>query len=511
MRDTDQNAAEPTTPPPVADTTSTDPDRLPLHQRLRRDWGEWFKTNWPWFALALVLAIAGWLLVKPAPPKTIVIATGRGDGSYHWFAKRYAETFKASGVTLEVRETAGTVENYRLLADPNSGVSVAIVQGGACPPDLGVELHAIASLYLEPVWVFYRGQELARFSDLAGKRIAVGPDGSGTREIAMRLLAANGVAASAAPATPTAAPTSQPVRSDSPATMPIAPVELRAQAGQSAVDALRAGEVDAIVLVIAPSSPIVQRLLREEGPDGIRLLNFERHEAYARIFPFVSDVKLPRGVVDLKGDLPSRDVFLVAPAANLVAREDLHPALVPLLAKAASLAHDRGDLLSAPGTFPSARFVEFPLDPAARDYFQSGPPFLQRYLPFWIAALVDRMKVLLLPLLTLVIPLVRIAPPLYVWRIRSRIYRWYRVLRDADQKLRSPPNSSTDHAQFERELATLVQMEKEIGEVKVPLAYMEEFYNLRLHADFVRRRIEERLGGQRRAQTEQLVVVPVSQ
>lgn len=462
------------------------PSKAPsLLERFRSGRGEWLRTWWPWLVVAAVLTAVGWFLVKPAPPDTVVIATGRSDGAYHAFAGRYAEAFHDSGVTLDVRESAGSVENYRLLADGGSGFSVAIVQGGSVPPDLSKELRSIASLYLEPVWVFYRGGEaIGDFGGLRGKRLAVGPEGSGTRAIAQRLLAANGVATGDAAATAAAASATTAPAADA--------VTFHPHAGGEAADALRAGEVDAALFVLPPTNPLVRDLLADEQPHGIRLLSLDRHEAYARVFPFVSDVKLPRGVVDLARNLPPRDVHLVAPAANLVARADLHPAIVALLIRSATLVHERGDLLGAAQRFPNTQYVELPMDSAAREYFRSGPPLLQRYLPFWLAALVDRMKILLLPLITLVIPLARWAPPLYDWRIRSRIYRWYQVLRDVDQRLRDTPDGFGGR-RLDAELETIATMERELGEVKVPLSYMEEFYNLRLHTQFVRRRLEERL------------------
>lgn len=434
----------------------------------------------PWIIVAGILLLIGWFFVKPAPPARVVIAAGPKDGAYYHFAKMYSQTFADNDVTLEVRETAGTVENYRLLQ--SGEVSLAIVQGGAAPQGMQVELGSVASLYLEPVWVFHRGDEADQIVNLRGRRIAIGAEGSGTRAIALRLLAANDIAeAAGAPPPPRAGtqPTSAPTQ---PATT-LVPI-----GGRKAIDALAAGEIDAAFFVISPTSPLVQELLRKPG---IRLMNVDRHEAYTRMFPYLSSVKLPRGVIDLDDNLPAQDVHLVAPAANLVIRDDLHPTLIPLVAKAASLAHERGDLLSRPGEFPSMHFIEFPIDPAAREYFRSGPPFLQRYLPFWVAALVDRMKILLLPLITLLIPLMRIGPPLYVWRIRSRIYRWYRVLRDLDY--RSQQEAKDAKQSFDEEFEVLRALEAELRDEKVPLSYMEEFYNLRLHAEYIRRKLEERV------------------
>jgi hypothetical protein len=204
--------------------------------------------------------------------------------------------------------------------------------------------------------------------------------------------------------------------------------------------------------------------------------------------------------VDLARDVPPRDTYVVAPAANLVARADLHPSVVALLMRAVFAEHERGGMLARPGQFPSTDFIEWPLHPAAREYFRGGPPFLQRYLPFWVAALIDRMKFLLLPLVTLLLPLMRIAPPLYAWRVRSRIYRWYRVLRGVDERLRQearaeragrlPP--AEREAELRHDRALLRGLEAELADVNVPLSYMFEYYNLRLHVEMVARRLDER-------------------
>lgn len=470
---------------PSTSRSSSALERIPLYNRFRDQTGLWetIRASWLWIFLAALLLAIGWMLVRPAPPDKVVIATGSNDGAYYWFAQQYAETFKENNVTLEVRETRGSIDNYRLLSEEPAGardedqVSVAIVQSGTAPPESLGHLRSIASLYLEPIWFFHRGEPITHLSQLAGKRFAAGPEGSGTRSVVEKLLTANGLSWTSATA--------------SPATRPAILFDPRS--GRAAAEALKSGQLDAIALVLSPRHPLIAELLSQ--PE-IRLASLERHEAYSRVFPFLSDVKLPRGTIDLARDLPPEDVYLVAPAANLICRDDVHPSIVVLLMKAAMKAHERGDLLTRPGELPSTRFVEFPVNPQAAEYFKSGPPFLQRYLPFWAAALVDRMKILILPLLTLVLPLARIAPPLMVWRIRSRIYRWYRVLREIDKRIRADAaagNADADPRRFDDDIQTLEEMEKELAVEKVPLSYMQEFYNLRLHTDYLRRKLEDRI------------------
>jgi len=414
--------------------------------------------------------------VKPAPPKQIVIATGSKSGSYFEFAAAYGDHLGNQGIEVVVRETAGSIENYRLLMDESSGVSVAIVQGGTAPGAVvggggaseGGEITAIASVYLEPVWVFHRGREpFTRMEQLKGRIIAVGGEGSGVRALAMQLLEETGVTATAAPDAATGTAT-----------------RFEPLGGQNAVDALKRGEIDAAIFVISPQAALVRDLIDE--PD-IHLMSLDLAPAYARRLPFLSSVTLPEGVLDLKANLPGRDVRMVAAAANIVARGDVHPAVVPLLIEAAEKAHQRGGLISDPGMFPSQRLTEFPMNRAAEYYFENGKSFLYRVLPFWAASMADRMKILLLPLLTLLIPLFRLAPPLYRWRTRSRIYRWYRVLRVVDEHIGDPSKSATLGEEAER----LRQLDEEVNSTVVPLSYMEEYYNLRVHIELMRYRLKE--------------------
>lgn len=411
----------------------------------------------PWLALSAVVLVLGWRFTDPAPPRRVVIATGSPSGAYHAFGEAYAGFLARNAIQLEVRATSGSLENYRLLLDGASGVDIAIVQGGTAPPRHDTKdeptLRAIASLFLEPVWLFVRGDASGGLPGLRGKRVAVGPEGSGTRAVALELLAALGLGEPGA-------------------------ARFEAFETGKAVEALKSGEVEAAFFVSSPTAPFIKEIL---GMDGIQLMSFERGEALARVFPYLRPVKLPRGVIDLAQDLPRTDIQLVAPVASLVARESLHNAFVPLFLEAATRIHEPGGLLSDPGTFPSPRFVEFPLDEAAREYFRSGPPFLQRYLPFWVAAAVDRLKILLLPLLTLLFPLFKVAPPLLRWRTRRRIYRWYGVLEEIEQ---------ADGIPRAERLERLAALEEEIARVQVPLSYGEEHHNLRLHAEYVRRRVE---------------------
>lgn len=431
-------------------------------QRNLKRW--WFRLWGSGFLLVFVVLVVAWFFVEPAPPKRIVIAVGAKDGAYWQFAQQYAEVFKQHGIELELRKTAGSLDNYRQLIAEND-IHVAIVQGGSVPEEIreSNQLESIASLYLEPVWVFYRGDELiTEVRQLKGNSIAVGRKNSGTEALSRLLLKENGVEI-------------------------VKKGRFVSIGGEEAKAQLQAGKIDSAFFVTSPQSPIIHDLILS---DDVKLLSFERHEAYSQRFPFLSDVILQRGVVDLSKNLPAENVHLISPAANLVASPELHDSLIPLFIKAATLTHERGERLMRSERFPSTDFVEFPLNESARLYFESGPPFLQKYLPFWLASLVDRAKVLILPLVTLIFPLFKIAPPLYRWRIRSRIYKWYELLRaiETDLKPGTTRNALLQH------IDAVADIERELDDLSsVPLAHMEEFYNLRLHVELVRGRVKRLL------------------
>jgi TRAP transporter TAXI family solute receptor len=415
------------------------------------------KTFGPAIALTLIGFIIAWQFVNPAPPHTITIATGQADGAYYLFAERYREILAEASVTLEIRKTAGSLENLRLLEAGE--VDLAFFQGGSGISTADDDITALGSLYYEPLWVFYRHPEVAhRLTDFQGKRLATGAAGSGTRELVRDLLEYN--------------------RINSPAD------KLQAPGGKAAARALRQDAADAAFFVASPRSPLIQELLRDKT---IRLMSFTRAAAYTDLNHALAAVTLPEGVIDLQANLPPQDVALLASTANLIARDDFHPALVSLLLQAATRVHGGGGLFEKPGEFPNARHVDFPLNEDARRFYRHGPPFLQRYLPFWTANLVDRMMIMLVPLLTILVPLVKVMPPTYRWQVRRKIYRWYHELHAID--IQHPDQAPA------AELAELLQrldvIEEEVRKVKVPLSYSDELYNLRLHIGMLRNRLRD--------------------
>jgi TRAP transporter TAXI family solute receptor len=437
-------------------------------QPRRRSQGKQAIAVWVWIlGSCLAALIATYVMfVEPPPPHKIVIASGAQNGAYFRHAREYAEDLQKEGLSVEVRETAGTVENLRLLGQEGSGVAVAIVQGGVASPEEVQQLYALGSLYREPLWVFYRGDKrLERLSQVAGKRIGVGPAGSGTYAIAMRLLAANGLI-------------------DSRSSEGNGRTVLVQDNVAAAAKALQNGELDAAFFVAAFEADYIQGLLNDSR---VNLMNFDQHEAYHRRFRFLSSVTVPVGMVNLGQNLPVRDVALLAPTAMLAVRKDFHPALIPLLLTTATRIHGKGDELSDPGEFPSASYCDFPVSEDAKRFYKSGQPVLQRLLPFWLASLADRAKVMLIPLVMLMMPLLRAAPPLMRWRTRRKIYRWYSDLRDIDQRL----IAGLSGPDLDQELARLQEIEHQVAYVDVPLSYMEEFYHLRLHLGMVQQHLVE--------------------
>lgn len=426
--------------------------------RWRWAWREQLSVAAPAVVAAVVAFVVAVQWVKPAPPSRVVIATGRADGAYYRFAQQYAARLAREGITLEIRETSGSVENIRLLENPASGVDLGFVQGGTGDGAKTDTLVSLASLYFEPLWVFSRAAPgPTDLRGLRGRRLAVGPEGSGTRAVALTLLAANGVTEANARLLPVT--------------------------GMDAVQELRRGTVDTVFLVAAPGSPTVSEMLRTPG---IALLSFPRADAYTKRFPFLTKLVLPAGGLSLEANRPPRETVLLAPAATLVVRADFHPALVDLVLVTAAAVHGQRGLFEAAQQFPSPDHLEFPLMGEAGRYHRSGPPLLTRYLPFWAATLVDRVKVLVLPLLVLV-PLARLVPPAYRWRIRSKIIKRYRDVVEVDQLLTRRPSPS-ECAEL---LGQLDRIEDEVRGLRIPLGHADAHYHLRLHLDLVRRRVQE--------------------
>lgn len=414
--------------------------------------------------ILIAISLCAWIVLRfarPLPPDTIVMTTGSPDGAYHAFALRYQQILKRHGVNLELRRSSGALENLNRLQDPNAGIDVGFVQTGLAEAREDNGLVSLGSLFYEPVWIFYRSDAtLDRLIQLVSRRVAVGASGSGTRAMADLLLAANDL---------------------TPDMLTLVPI-----GGDAAATALSASEVDAAIYVGAPESPVIRTLIA--NPD-IKLMSITIAEAYARRFPFLTALTLPQGSMDLVREYPRQNTQLFAPTATLIARDDLHPALVSLLLQAATEVHSGAGPFHRVRDFPAPRDGDYPLSSEAQRYYKAGPPFLQRYLPFWVAVLVDRLLFLLLPVLAVALPLLRIMPAVYSWRVRRRIYRWYGELKYLEEEVRDSPPDSSHAGEF---LDRLDRIEDRAFRRTLPLAFQNEMYTLREHIDLVRHTLSRR-------------------
>ncbi|MFT4841840.1 MAG: TRAP transporter TAXI family solute receptor [Planctomycetota bacterium] len=424
------------------------------------------------WAAAAVLTIIGitllMQLVGPSPPKKITFASGTPGGAYHAFAEKYRDELAEQGVEVEVIDTDGSQENLELLASKRA--DVAFVQSGtgnlAKDPKA---LRGIASLYYEPLWIFQKGQpSITQLSEVAGKRLAIGNPRSGTYAVVKHLLDLNGITA------------------DDTNNTTLLPLEMTA-----ARDKLLKGEIDYAFFIASPDASVIADLL---AAPGIKLVGIKRHKAYVRKVLFVTDIEIAQGTFDLRNNIPSEDLVVLSTLATLVCQKELHPAIVELLTSTAHKLHSEAQALSRGGEFPSPKNLEFPIHEAANDYFQSGPSLLARYLPFWLANLLKKLLVLAIPILTLMLPLMKITPVVYKATMRKRIHRYYDTLDQIEDRT----DEATTAAQFascEDDLQRLTKL-VESG-IEVPSTFRNEEYDLRLHVAHVgeqlRKKRDERL------------------
>lgn len=404
-------------------------------------------------AAAVVFVIA-LQYIKPAPPDVVVMATGEQGGAYYGFAEKYQQYLAREGIQLQLVQTAGSVENLELLQQKK--VDLAFVQGGTRSPGVEYQLEGLASLYYEPLWLFHRDTiNLDRIATLDSLQVAIGAEGSGTRSLVLRLLGDNKL------------------QTDN--------ISLLSLDAADAASQLKAGLIDAAFFVSSPSSELVTELLHAPG---LQLASFQRAKAYTRRHRFLTELLLPEGAEDLQINVPQRDVQLLAPTASIVAGEDIHPAIAGLVMQALQIVHNEGGWFEQTGQFPNSDNLEFPLNEQAASYYRRGPPFLQRFLPFWAASLIDRMKVMLLPIFVMLIPMFKIMPPLYRWRMRARIYRWYEELEAVDFEF-----LEDGAGQRQKLLEKLDKIELEVRQIKVPLSFADQVYHLREHIDLVRQKL----------------------
>ena len=416
----------------------------------------------PFIVLAITLLVLAYWWMDPNPPKRVTLATGPAQSAYEEFGKRYTKALAAEGIEVITVPSDGSAANLQLLRDGK--VDLGFVQGGTSDYTESDEekLSSLGSLFVEPVWLFYQEASarkstltatLSALTQLQGLRINMGTPGSGVPSLMDKLLESN--------------------RIDT-ATLTISTL-----AQTPATVAFLNSELDAIVFASAPESLMVQMLLQTPG---VKLMNFAQSEAYSRRFPFLSPTRLPRGVVDLAGNVPPEDVRLVAPTTALITRNTTHPALLQLFALAGNQIQGGAGWFKRAREYPNIENNELPIAKEAERAIKSGPPLLQRYLPFWVANVVERMWLAMGIIIAIMLPLSRIIPPMYAFRVRSRIFRWYGQLRDIEHRA----DEAKDTAPLLKELQ---ELESRAAKVSVPLSYTDELYALRSNIQLVRKKL----------------------
>ena len=393
----------------------------------------------------------------PAPPSKITMATAFKGSSFEYWGRQYREIFARSNVELELRETAGAPENLKLLQDPKSGVQIALVVGGVSDGKHSPGLLSLGTVYNNPFWLFYTSNEpFDRLSQLKGKRIAVGPVGSATRSSAEQILGKGGV------------------NSENAVLLPFA--------GSAAVEAMNDGKVDAVWILGAPDGPAVHSLLRNPN---VRLMSFPTAEAYTIIFPELVRLVLPRAVIDIDRNIPSDDVPLIGSTAKVLVRSDLHPEIVQLLLQTMIEAHGGRAIFQRSGEFPNGTDTEYPVAPAAIDFYKNGPSFMQRHLPLWLSVHAQRAIAVLVTAIALGLPLFRFLPVAYNWMTRRRLFYWYAQLKALEASF---GDDLTDKRLAEKQ-AEIERIEEAVSHIRFPLTFSDQLYNLRSHIDIVRRKI----------------------
>lgn len=413
-------------------------------------------------ALAVVVL---WLtidLLRPMPPRTVTMVTGPEGGAFHELGRRYRDFLARTGIELRLLPTAGAIENLHLLNDPRSGASVGFLQSGTTDRKASADLVSLGTMFYEPLWFFYRGVYPGqRLEELRGRRISIGRDGSGSRFLSLELLARNGISEQFAEL------------------LPLTPGETARK--------LLSGEIDAGLMVASWDSPAVRQLLAARN---IELASFPRADAYVALYPFLSKLVVPAGVGDMATNRPPVDKVLLASKASLVVRAGLHPAIQYLLLDAAEHIHSGPGIFNRAGQFPAGESIDLPLSDEARRFYRTGSPFLQRYLPFWLAVWIGRLLVLLIPVIGILYPLARLLPAFLGWTMRHRVHKLYEELRSIEREWEA---RGTD-ARADDLIALLKKLEGRADHIWLPISSIGNLYLFKQHLLLVRERLEGRPG-----------------
>jgi len=442
-----------------------EPQRKQRPKNVREEMRDWIEAT-PGMSLAsvtlgiiafIVVVITIWF-IRPLPPNEFTISTGPSDGFYYRLAQTYREELIDDGFTLRIRPGAGAAETLERLR--NGETDIGLVQGGLADVETDADLRSLGSIGYEPVWVFHDGElPIERLANLQGRRVSIGEIGSGTHPVALALLELNEV-------TPTN-------------------TFLRELPDNDAADALIAGEIDAAFFVTAPETPVIERLM---NASNLTLLDFQRANAYQRHFSFIKVLELTEGAYDLRYNLPKQNVTLIGTTATIVVNREVHPDIVRLLLRTAVNVHAEPGLLHDQNEFPSEEFIDLPLHQIAQNYLRNGPSWFERTFPFRWAGIVERLILLLIPLVTVVYPLLRGVPPLYTLGIRVRMTRWYRELKHIDEEM-----DDYTVAEIEEALVHLREIMHTVTEqLSLPSFFMGNLYTLKIHIRVLRSQLEER-------------------
>jgi TRAP-type uncharacterized transport system substrate-binding protein len=421
--------------------------------------GNCIQKFWRYASIAAAVAIllgAGIFILESLPPRTIVMATGIEGGANNELGIRYREILASEGVELTLQPTTGSLDNLRRLRDSKSGISVGFIQGGTTTRKESPELESLGTVFYEPLWLFRRVEVGEGAQGLRGRRVSIGPEGSGGRALASQILSKTKLDSIIG--------------------------ELSGFTPQVAAEKLISGEIDAAFMVTGWESPVVQSLLNAKGIEADTYLHAD---AFIAIYPFLHKLILPAGVIDLSTNRPPADVVLLAPKASLAVRADLHPALQYLLLDAAVQIHSQPGIFQKAGQFPAAESIDLPLSEEALRFYKSGRPFLQGYLPFWIATLVEKSLVVLLPLAALLYPVFKLLPQMYDWMMQLKITRLYDEIRSIESDMEAQ-GAGFDAISLN---AKLDQIDRRANHLQLPTAYASNLYTLRSHIDLVRARL----------------------
>ncbi len=413
----------------------------------------------PAVLVSLVGFFAAYQFVEPSPPRTITMATGEPDGAYFKYGNIYKPLLKKNGIELKIQTTAGSLENLQLLEDEDSGIDIAFIQGGIGQLSTSKDIISIGSLYYEPLMIFCGpGIRPTRITEMKGLRVAVGKEKSGTKILSTRLLDLNGINENN--------------------------TQFISQGSQISADMLLNNKVDIAFFVSSPQAANMTKLLKTKS---ISLMGLDRADAYKFWYNYLNVITIPQGVINFETNIPDREIKVLAPAAQLAVRTDIHPALIDLLLQAARTIHTKGGGVNKAGEFPSPKYLDFQLSEEAERFYSSRTPFLQRYFPFWVATFLSRMKIMVLPLLAIMYPLLKLMPWIYRWRMRARIYRWYADLDAMNSKVQGN-NAPKEHVDY---VAKLDELEKNVANINVPQPYAEGLFHLRMHIDMFRKKLTE--------------------